>query len=97
MIQVICVLSLDVAIKPETYTEGPFYENPYEDILPEPDEGKHYVMGYIPSVEGNAQVICDALERNDFRRIERICAKEVGIRKESGESIADRAGVSAGN
>lgn len=93
MIQVICILSFDVAVKPETYGDGPYYENPYEDILPDPDDGKYYETGYIPTVEGDAQVVCDALERNDFRRIERICAKEVCIRSGSGESIADRAGV----
>ena len=89
-IQADCILSLDVAIKPTTYIEGPFYEDPYKDILPPSGEDTYYVLGFIPNARNDVQVICDAIERKDFSRITRSCAKEISLSDTDGNRIIDR-------
>ena len=88
-VQAVCMLSLDVAVKPESYDEGPFRVDMYKGFLPEPDKGKYYVPGFIPDMENDIPVLCHALENRDFRRIARICQETVTVSDDAGNHEMD--------
>ena len=71
------VLSFDVAIAPETFTDEPFARSYYSEA---PFESKYRLgTGFIPDINNAEKILASCIETGCFSRFRRACASTVKI------------------
>lgn len=87
------ILSMDVALQPEIYSQMPYVEHPYQNTPL--GEGNRLGPGFVPNMKNAEKVLQECIENQNFSRFIRACAPTVTISVNTVEQIVDYGNIAA--